>query len=66
MRARFYTIPFLSLDQSDGTQSEDFDLESLGFLVIWLDADGDVLSTQATSSSKDVVTIAGTDVWWPW
>lgn len=46
--------------------SSDFDLESLGFLVIWLDSSGDVVSTQATSQSKDVVSIGGTDVWWPW
>lgn len=44
----------------------DLDLESLGFLVIWLDSDGDVLSSQASTTSKDVVSIGGTDVWWPW
>eukprot|EP00752_Nemacystus_decipiens_P002101 g2009.t1 len=45
---------------------DDLDLKSLGFLVIWLDSDGDVVSTQATTTSKDVVSIGGTDVWWPW
>ncbi|CAM9391550.1 unnamed protein product, partial [Hapterophycus canaliculatus] len=44
----------------------DLDLESLGFLVVWLDSDGDVLSNQASTTSKDVVSIGGTDVWWPW
>eukprot|EP00903_Cladosiphon_okamuranus_P018776 g17273.t1 len=46
--------------------AEDLDLESLGFLVIWLDSSGDVVSTQGTTTSKDVVSIGGTDVWWPW
>lgn len=46
--------------------ASDFDLESLGFLVIWLDSSGEVVSSQATSQSKDVVSIGGTDVWWPW
>ena len=46
--------------------ASDFDLESLGFLVIWLDSSGEVVSSQATSQSKDVVNIGGTDVWWPW
>lgn len=48
------------------TKAEDFDLESLGFLVIWLDTSGEVISSQSTTKSKDVVTIGGTDVWWPW
>lgn len=51
--------------QLDPTAS-DFDLESLGFLVIWLDDSGDVVSSQGTSQDKDVVSIGGTDVWWPW
>lgn len=42
------------------------ELESLGFLVIWLDNNGDVVSNQGTTTSKDVVSIGGTDVWWPW
>ncbi|CAM9861248.1 unnamed protein product [Scytosiphon promiscuus] len=46
--------------------ASDLDLESLGFLVIWLDSDGDVVSNQASTTSKDVVSIGGTDVWWPW
>lgn len=46
--------------------STDFDLESLGFLVIWLDSSGEVVDGQASTTSKDVVNIAGTDVWWPW
>lgn len=48
-------------------EGTDFDVESLGFLVIWLDDDGDVISSQTTSTtSKDVINIGGTDVWWPW
>ncbi|CAM9969587.1 unnamed protein product [Ectocarpus sp. 4 AP-2014] len=44
----------------------DLDLLSLGFLVIWLDSNGDVVDNQGTTTSKDVVNIGGTDVWWPW
>lgn len=47
-------------------EAADFNLESLGFLVIWLDSSGEVVSSQGTSSTKDVVTIGGTEVWWPW
>lgn len=42
------------------------DLLSLGFLIIWLDSDGDVVDTQGSTTSKDVVSIGGTEVWWPW
>lgn len=58
----FFFLPCEQLEP----EGADFDLESLGFLVIWLDDSGEVISTQATSKSKDVVNIGGTDVWWPW
>ncbi|CAM9568306.1 unnamed protein product [Choristocarpus tenellus] len=54
-----------NLDPEITAEESDFDLESLGFLVIWLDADG-TATTASTTRGEDVVSIGGTDVWWPW
>ncbi|CAM9854723.1 unnamed protein product [Pylaiella littoralis] len=65
----FFEELVTSIKSQDGTldfPGTDLDLVSLGFLVIWLDSSGDVVDTQASSTSKDVVKIAGIDVWWPW
>ncbi|CAM9979445.1 unnamed protein product [Ascophyllum nodosum] len=66
----FFTSVSTSIDEQDvelaAPEASDFELLSLGFLVIWLDSNGDVVSSQGTTEDRDVVNIGGTDVWWPW
>lgn len=60
------SFPPIPHSQAASPAADDFDLYSLGFLIIWLDSEGDVVNSQGTTENKDVVNIAGTDVWWPW
>ncbi|CAM9292357.1 unnamed protein product, partial [Discosporangium mesarthrocarpum] len=53
------------MDSEIEAQESDFDLESLGFLVIWLDAN-DEATTASVGRGEHVVSVLGTDVWWPW